>query len=285
VQTRLRRPGIRIAGYALAIVGITLITGAAQSHLTSSASAAAGIAAFLMLMILFFAALRLIVPPRYMTNPRFQRFDIALGSLSLASMVLVAMTAVLAVLAVDGQSPLPVEFVAAAVIAGIAAGGVNELARRSFPDAWIPTAAKAQTAASQAATRGNVTIRPTRFTRCFVAAFLGGLTVVAIVGTAQGGTVAGGIALAAFCLGFTALIFWMSAGCSDELVWFMWRTVDRTTLRSMDLSTRPGLAVDYGGLQLFDSNGVLALTVPSLFFADDDMRRLIEALALGMRPT
>jgi hypothetical protein len=282
----LRRPGIRIAGYSLAIVGMTLLTTVGQSHLTGSASTAAGVVAFLVLMILFLAALKLIVPPRYISNPRFQRFDIALGLLSLASMVLVLTSLVLVVLATDGQSPAPTTFVAAALIAGIAAGGLNELARRWFAGAWVPAAITTQAAVSQAAqamTHGNLTIKPTRFTRGFIAVFFGALIVVAIVGTLEGSTPAGGILLTVFSLAFTALVLWISAGCSDEKVWFAWRSVDRTTLRSIDLSSRPGLGVDYGGLRLFDSDGVLVLTVPSLYFADDDIQKLIEALALPLR--
>lgn len=138
---------------------------------------------------------------------------------------------------------------------------------------------------AQSMTYGNLTIRPTRFTRGLVAVFMGALTVVAIVATLQGSTPAGGIGLAVFCVGFTALIFWISAGCSAEKVWFMWRAVDRRALGSIELISRPGAAVDYGGLRLFDANGVLALTVPSLFFADDDIQKLIGALALPLRST
>src|SRR5260370_21924460 len=116
-------------------------------------------------------------------------------------------------------------------------------------------------------THGNLSIRSTRCTRGFVADSMGALTVVACVGTLQGSTPAGGIGLAAFCVGFTALIFWISAGCSTEKVWFMWRAVDRSALGSMEMTSRPGLGVDYGGLRLFDSHGVLTLTVRSLVFA------------------
>ncbi len=287
LQTTLRRPGIRIAGYSLAIVVTILLVTVGRSRLTSSASAAAGIVAFLVLMILFLAALKLIVPPRYISNPRFQRFDIALGFLSLASIAFVLTSLVLVVLATDGQSPAPTEFVVAALVAALAAGAINELVRRRFPDAWTPATKTTQAAASRAAqamTYGNLTIRPTRFTRGFVAAFMGALTVVAIVGTLQGSTPAGGIGLAAFCMGFAALIFWLSAGCSAEKVWFMWRTVDRSALGSIELTSRPGLAVDYGGVRLFDSDGVWRLTIPSLFFADD-IQKLIGALALPLRST
>ena len=282
------RPGIRIAGYSLAIVGLTLLTTVGQSHLTSSASTAVGVIAVLVVLILFLAALKLIVPPRYITNPRFQRFDIALGFLSLAAMVLVLTSLGLVVLAVDGQSPAPAAFVVAALIAGLAAGGINELARRWFADAWIPAATTARRAASQAAravTPGNLTIRPTRSARGFVAAFFGAIVVLAVVGTVEGSTPAGGVFLSVFSLAFTAYVLWISAGCSDETVWFGWRSVDRSTLRSFELSSRPGLAVDYGGLRMFDSNGLLALTVPSLFFADDDIQKLIESVALPLRST
>src|SRR5260370_3307248 len=108
-------------------------------------------------------------------------------------------------------------------------------------------------------TYGSLTIRPTRFTRGFVAAFMGALTVVAIFGTLQGSTPAGGIGLAAFCGGFTALIFWLSAGCSAAKVWFMCRTLDRSALGSIELTSPPGLAVDYGGVRLFYSDGVWRL--------------------------
>jgi len=121
VQTTLSRPGIRIAGYSLAIVVTILLITVGRSHLTSSASAAAGIIAFLVLMLLFLAALKLIVPPRYISNPRFQRFDIALGFLSLASIAFVLTSLVLAVLATDGQSPTPTEFVVAALVAPLVA--------------------------------------------------------------------------------------------------------------------------------------------------------------------
>jgi hypothetical protein len=288
VQTTLSRAGIRIAGYSLAIVVTILLIKVGRSHVTSGASAAAGVVAFLVLMLLFLAALKLIVPPRYISNPRFQRFDIALGFLSLASIGFVLTSLVLVVLATDGQSPAPTAFVVVALIAALAAGAINELARRQFPDAWTPATKTTQAAASQAAqsmTYGNLTIRPTRFTRGLVAAFMGALTVVAIVATLQGSTPAGGIGLAAFCVGFTALIFWISAGCSAEKAWFTWRAVDRSALGSIELTSRPGLAVDYGGLRLFDANGVLALTVPSLFFADDDIQKLIGALALPLRST
>jgi len=286
VQTTLSRPGIRIAGYSLAIVVTILLITVGRSHLTSSASAAAGIIAFLVLMLLFLAALKLIVPPRYISNPRFQRFDIALGFLSLASIAFVLTSLVLAVLATDGQSPTPTEFVVAALVAALVAGAINELARRRFPDAWTPATKTTQATALRAAhamTHGNLTIRPTSFTRGFVAASMGALTVVAL--TLLGSTPAGGIGLAAFCVGFTALIFWMSAGCSTEKVWFMWRAVDRSALGSMEMTSRPGVGVDYGGLRLFDSDGVWTLTVPSLFFADDDIQKLIGALALPLRST
>jgi hypothetical protein len=286
VQTTLSRPGIRIASYSLAIVVTVLLIKVGRSHVTSAASAAAGVVAFLVLMMLFLATLKLIVPQRYISNPRFQRFDIALGFLSLASIALVLTSLVLVVLATDGQSPAPTQFVVAALVAALAAGAINELARHRFPDAWTPatkTTLAAASRAAQAMTQGDLTIRPTRFTRGLVAAFMGALTVVAIVATLQGSTPAGGIGLAAFCVGFTALIFWISAGCSAEKVWFMWRAVDRSALGSIELTSRPGLAVDYGGLRLFDVNGVLALTVPSLFFADDDIQKLIGALALPLR--
>ncbi len=288
VQTTLSRPGIRIAGYSLAIVVTILLINVGRSHVTSGASAAAGVVAFLVLMILFLAALKLIVPRRYMSNPRFQRFDIALGFLSLASIGFVLTSLVLVVLATDGQSPAPTEFVVAALVAALASGAINELARRRFPDAWTPAAKTTQATAlrvAQAMTHGNLTIRPTRFTRGFVAASMGALTVVALVGTLQGSTPAGGIGLAAFCVGFTALIFWISAGCSTEKVWFMWRAVDRSALGSMEMTSRPGVGVDPGGLRLFDSDGVWTLTVPSSFFADDDIQKLIGALALPLRST
>jgi hypothetical protein len=283
----LSRPGTRIAGYSLAMVGMTLLITLGRSHVTQTAATAAGIVSLLVVMILFLAALKLALPPRYTTNPRFQRFDIALGLLTLASSVLVVTSLVLAVLATDGQSPAPIVFLAAALIAGLAAGGLNEMARRRFPEAWIPAANRAHGAASraQAMTHGNLTIRPTRFTRGFIAAFFGSLIVVAIVGTFEGSTPAGGIVISVFSLAFTAFIFWISAGCSDENVWFAWQSVDRATLLSIELSSRPGLGVDYGGLRLFDSHGALVLTVPSLYFADDDIQRLIEALALPLRST
>jgi hypothetical protein len=288
VQTTLSRPGIGVAGYSLAIVVTILLIKVGRSHVTSGASVAAGVVAFLVLMILFLAALKLIVPQRYVSNPRFQRFDIALGFLSLASIAFVLTSLVLVVLATDGQSPAPTEFVVAALVAALAAGAINELARRRFPDAWTPatkTTPAAASRAAQAMTYGTLTIRPTRFARGLVVAFMGALTVVAIVGTLQGSTPVGGIGLAAFCVGFTALILWMSAGCSAEKVWFMWRTVDRSALGSIELTSRPGLAVDYGGLRLLGANGVLALTVPSLFFADDDIQKLIGALGLPLRST
>ncbi len=283
VQTILRRPGLRIAGYSLAIVGMTLLITVRQSRLTSPASTAAGVVAFLLVMLLFLAALKLIVPARYITNPRFQRFDIALGFLSVASMVLVLTSLLLAVLATDGQSPAPAAFLAAALIAGLAAGGINELARRRFPDAWIAKATALTAGASEAAPamrRGNLTIRPTRFTRGFIGVFFGALILAAIVPTVQESTPLAGIFFAVFLLAFMAWIFWINAGCNDDKVWFGWRSVDRSTLRSIELSSRPGLGVDYGGLRLLDSNARLVLTVPSLFFADDDIQKLFQALAL-----
>lgn len=288
MQTILRRPGLRIAGYSLAIVGMTLLITVGRSHVTSTAATAAGVLAFLAVMLLFLAALKLIVPARYITNPRFQRFDIALGFLSVASMVLVVTSLVLAVLATDGQAPAPAAFMVAALIAGLAAGGINELARRQFPDAWIAPATARTAGASDTAPalrRGTLTIRPTRFTRGFIAVFFGALIVVAIVATLQGSTPLAGIFIAVFSLAFGGYIFWISAGCTDEKVWFGWRTVERSTLRSIELSSRPGLGVDYGGLRLLDTNAQLALMVPSLFFADDDIQRLIQALALPPRPT
>jgi len=286
VQTTLSRPGVRIAGYSLAIVVTILLIKVGRSHVTSGVSAAAGVVAFLVLMILFLAALKLVVPQRYMSNPRFQRFDIALGFLSLASIAFVLTSLVLVVLATDGQSPAPTEFVGAALVAALASGAINELARHRFPDAWTPATKSTQATALRAAhamTHGNLTIRPTPFTRGFVAASMGALTVVAL--TLLGSTPAGGIGLAAFCVGFTALIFWISAGCSTEKVWFMWRAVDRSALGSMEMTSRPGVGVDYGGLRLFDSDGVWTLSVPSLFFADDDIQKLIGALALPLRST
>jgi len=284
----LRRPGVRIGGYSLALVGLTLLITVGRSHLASTASTAAGVVAFLVAMILFLAALQLSVPARYMSNPRFQRFDIALGLLSLASIVLVLASLVLTVLATDGQSPAPVAFVVMALIAGFAAGGINEVSRHRFPDAWVRSAATtpaaAVTEASQVATHRNLTIRPTRFTRGFIAVFFAAIIVVAIPGTVQGGTPLGGIFLGVFSLAFTAYIFWISAGCNDEKVWFGWRSAERITLRYMELTSRPGLGVDYGGLRLLDSNGLWALTVPSMFFADDDIQELIKALALPSRP-
>lgn len=288
MQTILRRPGLRIASCSLAIVGMTLLIPVGRAHLTSTAATAAGVLAFLAVMLLFLAALKLIVPARYITNPRFQRFDIALGFLSVASMVLVVTSLVLAVLATDGQAPAPAAFMVAALIAGLAAGGINELARRRFPDAWIVRASARAVGASEAAPavgRGNLTIRPTRFTRGFIAVFFAALIVVAIIATLQGSTSLAGIFIAVFSLAFTAYIFWISAGCTDEKVWFGWRTVERSALQSIELSSRPGRGVDYGGLRLLDSNAQLALMVPSLFFADDDIQKLIQALALPPRAT
>lgn len=267
----------------MAIVGMSLLLTVGQSRLTSPASTAAGVLAFLVVMLLFLATLKLIVPARYITNPRFQRFDIALGFLSVASMVLVLTSLLLAVLATGGQSPAPAAFLVVALIAGLAAGGINELARRRFPDAWIAPATKRTAGASDAAPalrRGNLTIRPTRFTRGFIAVFFGVLIVVAIVPTVQDSTPLAGIFIAVFSLAFTAWIFWISAGCTNEKVWFGWRSVERSTLRSIELTSRPGLGVDYGGLRLLDSNALPALTVPSLFFADDDIQKLMQALAL-----
>jgi hypothetical protein len=254
----------------------------------SSLSSVAGVLAFLVAMLLFLATLKLSVPARYVSNPRFQRFDIALGFGCLTSIALVLASLVLTVLATDGQSPAPAAFVVLALIAAFAAGGINELSRRRFPDAWVrsgttaPPAAVAE--ASQAATRGNLTIRPTRFTRGFIAVIFAALMVVAIVATVQGGTPLGGIFLGGFSIAFTAYIFWISAGCNDEKVWFGWRSAERITLRYVELTSRPGLGVDYGGLRLLDSNAILALTVPSLLFADDDIQKLIQALALPVRP-
>ncbi len=284
----LRRPGVRITGCSLGLVGWSLLVTAGHSHVTSGLSTAAGVLAFLVAMLLFLVALKLSVPARYISNPRFQRFDIALGFLCLTSIALVVASLLLSVLATDGQSPTPAAFVVAALISAIAAGGINELARHRFPDAWTPstTASRATAAleAAQATTYGNLTIRPTRFTRGFIAVLFAALMVVAIVGTVQGGTPLGGIFLGVFSLAFTAYIFWISAGCNDEKVWFGWRSAERITLRKMELTSRPGLGVDYGGLRLLDSNAILALTVPSLLFADDDIQKLIQALGLPMRP-
>ena len=284
----LGRPGARIAGYSLALVGLILLIAVGRSHLPATASTAAGVVAFLVAMILFLAALQLSIPARYISNPRFQRFDVALGLLSLASIVLVLASLVLTVLATNGQSTAPAAFVVLALIAGFAAGGINEVSRHRFPDAWVRSAAATPAAAvtetSQVATHGKLTIKPTRFTRGFIAVFFAAIMVVAIPGTVQGGTPLGAIFLGAFSLAFTAYIFWISAGCNDEKVWFGWRSVERIKLRYVELTSRPGLGVDYGGLRLLDSNGLWALTVPSLFFADDDIQKLIQAIGLQSRP-
>jgi hypothetical protein len=284
----LSRPGVRITAYSLGLVGWSLLITAGRSHVTSSLSIVAGVLAFLVPMLLFVATLKLSVPARYLSNPRFQRFDIALGFLCLTSITLVLASLVLTVLATDGQSPAPAAFVVLALIAAFSAGGINELSRRRFPDAWVRSGTTAPAAAvmeaSQAATDGNLTIRPTRFTRGFIAVVFVALMMVAIVGTVQGGTPLGGIFLGVLSLAFTAYIFWISAGCDDERVWFGWRSVERSTLRSMELTSRPGIGVDYGGLRLLDSNAILALTVPSLLFADDDIQKLIQSLGLPRRP-
>jgi purine-cytosine permease-like protein len=62
VQTILRRPGLRIAGCSLAIVGMTLLITVGQSHLTSPASTASAVLAFLVVMLLFLVALKLKQP-------------------------------------------------------------------------------------------------------------------------------------------------------------------------------------------------------------------------------
>jgi len=101
----LKRPGVRITGYSLGLVGWSLLITAGRSHMTSCLSTAAGVVAFLVAMLLFLATLKLSVPARYVSNPRFQRFDIALGFACVSSIALVLASLVLTVLATDGRNP------------------------------------------------------------------------------------------------------------------------------------------------------------------------------------
>jgi hypothetical protein len=128
----------------------------------------------------------------------------------------------------------------------------------------------------------NLTIRPTRFARVFVAVVMGALVVLILVGIMQGSTLLGLLPALLF-VAFAVGVAWITAGCDDSRVWYGWRSADRSSLISGDVSSRRSRGVDYGGLSLFDATGRRVLFVPRGLFADRDFRELVAAIGLPPR--
>jgi len=282
----LKRPSVRIAFLSVLVPALTLLVAAAVSPFGQGARNGAGLLLLPILLAPFIAALAYVVPARYLTNPRFERMDIGLGSMTLGELVLLVLCPLLVFLAVDGQSPSPPLFVGAGIVAGLGAGAINEKARRRFPDAWKPRlwADRPLAIGSKGDGDVNVTIRPTRATRGIVAVFMGALGLLIVYTEVRNSTMGPEIVLLIVFVGFIAFILWISAGCDQERVWFAWRRVPRSELREMELQRRPSLGADYGAIRLFDSEGEFALAIPTLFFADDDIDSLVGAIGLPQRP-
>jgi hypothetical protein len=286
IDELLRRPSVRIGLCVLLVPALTLVITVIISPMDRNNRGVAAGLAVIILVIPFVAALAYSIPGRYVTNPKLERVDIKLGALTIGSLILLVACPLLVFLAADGQLPAPAVFIGAGIIAGIGAGGLNELSRQRFPSAWSPPTQGVvldRLLASGGVTRGAITIRPTMLTRGIVTVFLGGFCLLMVYFDIRNQTLGPEIALFLPLALFVAFILLLTAGCDEHRVWFAWRAVQRSELVWLELTRQPGLGADYGAIRLLKGDGTFALAIPTLFFRDGDIDRLIEAIALPRR--
>ena len=233
-------------------------------------------------------AIGLIAPSRYVGNPRFGRIDLALGPVTMASAIFLIAPTVLAAIAMQDPANRAFEL-AAALVCAVAAGSTNRFSRSRWPSAWMPVQlhVAAQMPASLPSDGGtDIRIRPRRgaiATLIVVCVAIGLMLVWAAAHYAPAdlgfGLVTGVLGIGSFVL--AALCTRLEAGCDETQVWYTSavrrQTANRSALASFSWARRPSTG---GVIRLIDAYGASVLSIPTLAFLDEDLKRLIAALRL-----
>jgi hypothetical protein len=284
------RDSVRIFALSLFTPTATVVVGSVDASWPATTKAVAAFVLVPVLIVPLVYGIALIVPRRYWSNPDLDRSDVTLGSLTALNLALFAAPTSLAFFTHPDSTPAVALVVAGCLVTALAAGGLHRVVRSRFSSAWTDPklSASSTPVGDSIGTPGDeaVRIRATPVTRWFIVIFLGAIALFmagfAVQGFGSAASVSVVLMLLALTLaGLAAAVWRVEAGCDASHVWihfaFNRKTADRSILRAY--VWLPSLS-GYGSLRLIDASGALALTIPTAFFKDRDLKRLIAALQL-----
>ncbi len=286
----LTRDSVRVFVLSLFTPAATVVVASLDVSWPASTKA---VAAFVLVPALIgplLIGIAFIVPRRYWSNPHLDRSDITLGSFTALTLALFAAPTSLALFTQPNNTLARALVVAGSLVTAVAAAGLHQVVRSRFSSAWTDPklSASSTPVGDSVGTPGEeaVRIRATRLTRWFIVIFLGAIALFMAESAVQGFESGAGVSVVLMLLaltlaGLAAAVWRVEAGCDASRVWihfaFNRKAADRSMLRAY--VWLPSLS-GYGSLRLIDASGAPALTIPTAFFKDRDLKRLIVALQL-----